>query len=393
MDEQGGRLADRLMASRANVGGDHGGFGPGRALAKSSAAERLPIAGGKVSDSGETSTQRVLHVVVGHGIPTYFLNTVRSVRATAPDDPVLIIDNASPQAGLRSALKRMADEDPQIDLVLRSTNDLRRNRKVGGLYDAYEIAFNYAIARNFDLLHLLQGDFQLMWWDDNLVRKSFELYASHPRCVNIQMQFLSHDRKLTDDFLPTDGELTNFKNYGLTDTGLYHLGRWQAEAMEFGANEQGHARRYLDEGHEVLCHPWPTDAPIPWPPVIRNGVQRGREIVTGKPFLLKPLSSEDITSIKNAKSRVWLEDMCIPWGWICVTPMWVSGLDFIDYWVLRYRDARKNGLSYVLPRLDLRGVDGRDRRALLKVQRYRPSPFALFIGAPAREAIRRLRRK
>ena len=123
-------LADRRMASRANVGGDHGGFGPGRALAKSSAAERLPITGGKVSDSGETSTQRVLHVVVGHGIPTYFLNTVRSVRATAPNDPVLVIDNASPQAELRSALKRMADEDPLIDLVLRSKNDLRRNRKV-----------------------------------------------------------------------------------------------------------------------------------------------------------------------------------------------------------------------------------------------------------------------
>ena len=73
--------------------------------------------------------------------------------------------------------------------------------------------------------------------------------------------------------------------------------------------------------------------------------------------------------------------------------MWVSGLDSIDYWVLRYRDARKNGLSHVLPRPDLRGVDRRDRGALLKTGRYRPSPFALFIGAPAREAVRLLRRK
>ena len=345
-----------------------------------------------MSDRGEATVQSVLHVVVGHGIPTYFLNTVRSVRATAPNDPVLVIDNASPQAGLRSALQRMADEDPMIDLVLRSTNDLQRNRKVGGLYDAYEMAFKYAIVHGFDLLHLLQGDFQLMWWDDDLVKKSRELYISHPLCVNIHLQFLSRDRKLTDDLTPGDGGVTKLKSYGLTDTGLYHLSRWQTYGMQFGANERGHAQRYLDEGHEVLCHPWPTDAPIPWPPVIRNGVQRGREIVTGKPFLLKPLSPEDIAGIKTAASRICLEEMCIPWGWICALPMWVSGLDSIDYWVLRYRDARKNGFSHLLPRLDFRGVDGSDRRALLKAQRYRPSPFGLFIGAPIRELIRRLRR-
>ena len=344
-----------------------------------------------MTNPGGTSVRTVLHVVVGHGIPTYFLNTVTSVRATAPNDQVLVIDNASPQAGLRSALQQMADEDPMIDLVLRSTNDLR-NRKVGGLYEAYAIAFEYAVTRKFDLLHLLQGDFQMMWWDDDLVKKSCELYASHPSCVNIMMQFLSRDKKLTDDLLPVGGGLTKLKNYGLTDTGLYHLSRWQTQDMRFGANEKGHARRYLDEGHEVLCHPWPTDAPIPWPPVIRNGAQRGREIATGKPFLLKPLSSGNITSIKTAKSGVWLEDVCIPWGWICATPMWVSGLDTIDYWVLRYRDAKENGVSRVLPRLDLRGVDSRDWQSLLKVQRYRPSPFDLFIGAPAREIIRRLRR-
>jgi uncharacterized protein (DUF2237 family) len=231
-----------------------------------------------------------------------------------------------------------------------------------------------------------------MWWDDDLVRKSCELYTAHPRCVNIQMQFLSHDKKLTDELAQTDDELTKLRKYGLSDTGLYHLGRWQAQDMHFGADERGHARRYLDEGQEVLCHPWPTDAPIPWPPVIRNGVQRGREIATGKPFLLKPLSAEDVIAIKDKKSRAWLEDICVPWGWICATPMWVSGLDSIDYWVLRYRDARQNGLSHILPRLDLRGLEGSDRWAMLKAQRFRPSPLGLLFGAPTREIIRRLKR-
>jgi hypothetical protein len=346
-----------------------------------------------VGNTGEKRATSVLHVVVGHGLPTYFLNTVRSVRATAPKDPVLVIDNASPQPELRSALRRMAAQDPKIDLIVRSSNELRRNRKVGGLYEAYEMAFEYAVERDFDLLHLMQGDFQLMWWDDDLVARSCQLYAAHPHCVNIQMQFLSRDKKLADELAPAGHGLTRLKNYGLTDTGLYHLGRWQARAMRFAANEQAHARRYLGEGLEVLCHPWPTDAPIPWPAVIRNGTQRGREVVTGKPFLLKPLRPPDVARLKDAASGVWLEDVCIPWGWVCVTPMWVSGLDSIDYWVMRYRDAKENGLRRILPGLELRGVKGEGWRALMRAHQYRPPLFRLFVEVPVRGITRELRRE
>ena len=345
-----------------------------------------------MGNPGKMPGPSVLHVVVGHGLPRYFLNTVRSVRAAAPDDQVLVIDNASPQAGLRAALQRMADSDPRIDLILRTSNELRDNRKVGGLYQAYTLAFDYAVAREFDLLHLLQGDFQLMWWDDDLVARSRDLFAAHPHCVNILMQFLSRDKTLTDDLAPAGGGLTRLKNYGLTDTGLYHLGRWRDLAMQFGASEQVHARRYLDEGLEVLCHPWPTDAPIPWPAVIRNGEQRGREVVTGRPFLLRPLRPEDVALVKAAPSGVWLEDLCVPWGWICATPMWVSGLDSIDYWVLRYRDAKQNGWRHLLPRLELRGVDGGAWRALGRT-RYRPPLSRLLVGAPVGEIRRRLNRR
>jgi len=345
-----------------------------------------------MGNPGKMPGPRVLHVVVGHGLPRYFLNTVRSVRAAAPDDQVLVIDNASPQAGLRAALQRMADADPRLDLILRTSNELRDNRKVGGLYQAYTLAFDYAMAREFDLLHLLQGDFQLMWWDDELVTRSRDLFAAHPNCVNILTQFLSRDKKLTDDLAPAGGGLTRLKNYGLTDTGLYHLGRWRDLAMQFGASEQAHARRYLDEGLEVLCHPWPTDAPIPWPAVIRNGEQRGQEVVTGRLFLLKPLRPEDVASVKADPSGVWLEDLCVPWGWICATPMWVSGLDSIDYWVLRYRDAKQNGWRHLLPRLELRGVDGGAWRALART-RYRPRLSRLLVGAPVGEIGRRLNRR
>lgn len=341
----------------------------------------------------DTKKLRVLHVVVGHGLQTYFLNAVRSVTDAAPADQVLVIDNASPSAKLRTALQQLADSDPKIDLILRTENSLRYNRKVGSLYDAYSIAFEWAIERRFDLLHLIQGDFQMMWWDDELISKSWDLFTSHPRCVNIDMKFLSQDMQLTDDLLTADSGLTKLRKYGLTDTGLYHLGRWKARDMQFGPAEQKHAQRYLGEGLEVLCHPWPADAPIPWPAVIRNGVQRGKEVTNQKPYILKPLTQDNIADLKSAKSTVWLEDACIPWGWVCATPMWVSGLDSIDYWVLRYRDAKKNGLHHLLPRPDLRGIDGGEWRAVLSSSRHRPPFFDLFFGAPGREAISRIRRK
>ena len=60
----------------------------------------------KVDDLARGRAPSVLHVVVGHGLPRYFLNTIESVRATVPRDRVLVIDNASPDASLRSALER-----------------------------------------------------------------------------------------------------------------------------------------------------------------------------------------------------------------------------------------------------------------------------------------------
>jgi hypothetical protein len=334
----------------------------------------------------------VLHVVVGHGLPTYFRNAVRSVRAAAPGDPLLVIDNASPDPALRAELRRMADQDDLIEVILRTTNDLALNGKVGSLYSAYEIAFSHAISAGFDLLHLLQADCQMLWWDADFVAKSGEIYAAHPQCVNIETLFLSRDKALAGGLAPpgSDG-LMKLTRYGLSDTGLYHLGRWQARSMRFDQAELGHGRRYLDEGLEVLCHPWATDAPIPWPAVVRGGIRRGKEVVQRKPYLLKPLSPEDIVRLKRVTSQTWLEDVCIPWGWVCATPMWVTGLDTIDYWVLRYRDARENGLRRLVPRPELRGVDPGDRRKLAWIYRYRPSVFRLLVGAPAGEISRRLR--
>jgi hypothetical protein len=332
----------------------------------------------------------VLHVIVGHGLPKYFLNAVRSVRESAPADPLLVIDNASVDPDLGCALSDIAKGDELIKLILRTSNDLRENGKVGSLYAAYAVAFDEAIKGDFDMVHLMQADCQMLWWDAEVVARSAEIFEAHPQCVNILTLGLSRDKLLADEIVPASDGLAKLRRYGLTDTGLYHVGRWRNNSMGFCKSEQEHASTYLAAGWEVICHPWPTDAQIPWPAVIRGGVQRGKEVATTKPYLLKPLSQHDVAALKGS-AHAWLEDVCIPWGWACASPMWVTSLDSIDYWVLRYRDARRNGLGKLFPRLDSRGVDRSDRRGVMRIYPYRPSLVRLFLTAPASEVARRIR--
>jgi hypothetical protein len=340
----------------------------------------------------EADYPRLLHVVVGHGLRTYFRNAVRSVRAVCPDGHVLVIDNASPDPGLRDDLRRLADGDPLMDVIFRQENDAGANAKVGSLYAAYETAFEYALARGFELLHLVQSDFQVLWWDEELVARAMEIFRSRPRCVNIQLQVFSRDMLLTDETEPAGpGGLIRLRKYGLTDTGLYHLGRWRERAMRFGPTETGHAGRYLAEGLEVILHPWPCDVPIPWPAVVRDGAEHGRQVTAGEPFLIKPLPAERIAWLKGQQGRAWREDLCVPWGWACLTPMWATDLRSIDYWVLRYRDARRNGIRNLLPRPELRGVAPGSWPRVAIQRRYSPSLFELFIACPARHIVQTAR--
>ena len=227
-----------------------------------------------MSGGSAISPPRVLHVLVGHGLPIYFLNAARSIRATAPEDDLLVVDNASPSIDLRRALAELAATDDKLEVIFRTVNDTTTNTKVGSLYSAYNAAFEYAISMDYQLVHLVQGDMQTLWWDSDIVHKALALYEAHPKCVNILTMLLPRDNLLMEDVVESGtAGILKVRNYGLIDTGLYHLGRWQEWQVSFGKAERDHGKRYLDAAFEVLCHPWPADAPVPWPPVIRSGVQ------------------------------------------------------------------------------------------------------------------------
>jgi hypothetical protein len=319
-----------------------------------------------------------------------YLNAVRSVRAIAPHDALLIVDNASPQQDLQDALLAIADTDPGIRVVIRPQNELA-NGKVGGLYEAYGLIFEAAQEGGFSLVHLMQADMQLLWWDEDLLTKAMDIFERRPMCVNICTLALSEDiYQLSTDIVvdnPTgDAVLTK---YGITDAGLFHMDRWNAHRLEFGVAESEHARGALDRGFEVVACPWPTDVQVPWPAVIRQGKQRGREVRTRKPYLCRPLDEKAIVEIKRSPSSATLEQVCEPWGWSCLSPMWTTDLHGINYWVHRRRAIRTYGWRRGLPRWVIRGLD---RPIDVFSSPHRPSLLALVVF-PAIAALRELCRK
>ena len=314
---------------------------------------------------------RVLHAIVGHKFRHYFINSVNSVRETAAGDDILVVDNASHLTELTAELRSIADMDPRVRLLSRETNDLSRNRKVGGLYEAYNEIMSYAIAQGYDFVHIMQHDMQMLWWDETVMARARELYAEYPECVNIHVHALPRHLALTDELEYIKPKLVRLRNYGLTDTGIYHLARWQALGMRFEHSEAAHARLYLEQGLSVLCHPSPAVAFIPWPAVVRRGRIIGREVRPRHKFLLRPLSAGEITEVKESTDLIWSEDVGIPWGWACLTPYWATDLRTIFYLVYLYRDVRARGLRAAWPRWDRRGLEkGASLRGVQRQPRF-----------------------
>jgi hypothetical protein len=334
---------------------------------------------------------RVLHAIVGHKLPVYFLNAVNSVRLMTENDDILVVDNASGLPGLTDELQSIAEREPRVSLLLRDTNDISRNSKVGGLYDAYNEVVDYALGRGYDYLHIIQHDMQMVWWDETVVSRAKEIYAEFPECVNISTIAMARDLALSGGLEYVKPKLVQLRLYGITDTGLYDLARWRARGMRFGESEQEHGQQYWAEGLRVLVHPVPAIAFVPWPAVVRSGQVVGREVQLREQFLLRPLTDSEIVEAKESTGPVWLEQVAIPWGWTCLLPYWTTDLRTITYWVYRYRDMRAHGLRAAWPRWQRAGLPpGGSFRGLQRAPRFgRWQVVAIPAWHALRKAVRR----
>jgi hypothetical protein len=302
---------------------------------------------------------RVLHAIVGHQLPVYFINAVNSVLLMTGDDDIIVVDNASNLPKLTRELQSIADKEPRVRLLLRGSNDISRNSKVGGLYDAYNEIVSYALQQSYDYLHIMQNDMQMLWWDNSVMRRAREIYAEYPECVNIcTFAQPRYSLFLSGNVEYVKPDLAFLQGYGLTDSGIYDLERWRMLDMRFLHSEKAHSQKYLMQGLRVFFHPRPMVALIPWPTVVRSGRVVGREVQSTQQFLLRPLTPSETSQVKEATELIPLEGLAVPWGWTCLTPYWVTDLRSINYWVYLYRDMRDRGLRAAWPRWERRGLSG-----------------------------------
>lgn len=330
---------------------------------------------------------KLLHAIVGHKFPHYFENCVKSALSLTENDDIVVVDNASNDPEVIRRLRALGDADPRVRLVPRTTNDIAKNSKVGGLYDAYNEIMDYAAGNGYSHVHIMQHDMQLLWWDDSVMRRALEIFAEFPECVNIQMMAYQKLSSLSDTFEYLKPKLMFLARYGLTDTGLYDMTKWRARGMRFGDREQEHARRYLNEGLRVFCHPLPTVVPIPWPAVVRGGKIVGREVRPCHEFILRPLSPSQVAQVKESVEPVWSEDVCVPWGWTCLTPYWVSDLRSINYLVDLKRAVRHQGLRAAWLRWERRGLPAGS--SLRGVQRHPRFGVLAVVATPVWDWLRR----
>ena len=304
------------------------------------------------------------------------------------DDDIIVVDNASNLPKLTRELQSIADKEPRVRLLLRESNDISRNSKVGGLYDAYNEIVSYALQQSYDYLHIMQNDMQMLWWDNSVIRRAREIYAEYPECVNIcTFAQPRYSLFLSGSVEYVKPDLAFLQGYGLTDSGLYDLERWRRLDMRFLHSEKAHSQKYLMQGLRVFFHPQPMVALIPWPAVVRSGRVVGREVQSTQQFLLRPLTPSETSQVKEATELIPLEGLAVPWGWTCLTPYWVTDLRSINYWVYLYRDMRDRGLRAAWPRWERRGLSGVG--SLRQIQRRPRFGLLPVIVQPVWHALRR----
>ena len=177
---------------------------------------------------------------------------------TAGDD-ILVVDNASNLPALTDELRSVAEREPRVRLLLRDTNDISRNGKVGGLYDAYNEVVSYALREGYDYLHIMQHDMQTAL----VGRERYAVRQGDLRGVPGVREYL-HVRaaalllRLSGNLEYVKPNLACLQDYGLTDTGLYDLERWRRLTCAFSTARPRTRRNTLTKGYAVFLHPTPA---------------------------------------------------------------------------------------------------------------------------------------
>lgn len=301
---------------------------------------------------------RVLSVIVCHNFYYYLRNTLESLLEYFPLGDVLVVDNGSTDSRLIEYLNHKEISEPRVKVVFRGENNIRR--KVGSLYEAYNLAIDHAIDREYDYLHLMADDVQYMWTDEQILDKVDHIFKSLPQVLNVSAFFFRQVGSYNlDRRFNLDARSLGYKSldYGVADDGFFRVKTLVETKFKFLDSEGLHGKIMLDRGYNRFQLRDPFIAEIPWPATRRGGKIIGKEGPPRERYYLKPLDQDQITALqaRPIQEYPYLEDYCFPWGYACLTPIWVTNpsIEYIESLITRRIKAKK---SILIPHFEMRGM-------------------------------------
>jgi hypothetical protein len=298
----------------------------------------------------------VLHVVVGAGVIPHFRNAIESIITHTNDRVFAVYNSISPADAAR--FSRYAENAGFGDRVVFRTLGNQGTSKTGSLYDAYNLAIDFAIEGHFDYLNLVQADCQLMWWSDALVTRLDEIFAAArvsdgPGVLCVGTIFPVFGKYVGSNIHNTivfNSKLKTFVEMGagMGDVGIFSISAIRASGFRFVDTETELQERYRRGGYVVPLLDAPCVAFIPWPATVRNGKVVGsvvEPLPAGTPMLqLVDGANPAATERSWGDSPFWMEDWVRPTGWNCLFPYWPTSIENPKWFRRRLRACQLLGV-------------------------------------------------
>lgn len=334
--------------------------------------------------TGTILVKSLLHVVVGAGLPGYFLNALRSVLLVATEDVLTIYNSISPDD--KPDLAALRDEFPGR-IVGSILGDNEGHPKVGALYSAYNRGLAFADGR-YTYVSFMQGDQQMMYWPTDVVLQLGHRFrwvgnagervfavTSSMRCLGA----FGIEAAQSSLGPPLDEPVRSGRfrqSRAVSDVAIYSLRLCRQEKFSFEGDEGSLSRVMVARGFGMTQLDQSCLAFLPWPATVRRGRRRGREVVAPDGTLLlriRGIGGPRIGGLPEGQ-REWQEHGVVPNFYRTLYPYWPTDI-IRPKWIWRRRSlTRSLGISFFA------GIDPDGRvSSFLTGSRFRRSPSLLNV--------------
>ena len=263
----------------------------------------------------------------------YLKNCIDSIETFFPERPVVIYDDNSDQQELLNYYKDLnAKENYSIEKI-QTVSD---QSKHGGLYGLMNLALKNCREKNYIYSFFIQDDMQFIQNIDLDAQCRF-YFEKYPEALMLSPLFM---QKI---FLPeidnyiekNDGDFF-FRNYGVADAGIIHLGRAKKAALNFSSKGERHnGEKYYKLGYKLLLSWNPCLAWVPWALSFKHNKKTGAFLYKKNKLFIKPIDDDNHRKLLHNTQLPFLEDYCRLNRWWIPKP-YIHLIHDVRYIVISY---------------------------------------------------------